>query len=107
MRIDLNARTTINLDKDGLIKLPRSRGDAILCTHGAVWVTEDNLAHDIELQEGDRYVSKGAGPVIVQAFEASAFRVVSSPAMEWSLTRIAHRIVIALRMPRAWRFVAS
>ncbi len=106
MRIDLNARTAINLDKDALIKLPRSRGDTLTCTRGLLWVTEDNLPHDTVLQEGQRYVSKGAGPVIVNAFEASTFRVMSCKAGNGLRARIAYQMAWAWRAFRAETFVA-
>jgi Protein of unknown function (DUF2917) len=97
MRIDLNARTAINLEKDEFIELPRSPGHAVVCTRGALWVTEINLPHDHALREGDRYVSKGAGPVAVQAFESSAFRVVECDRTACWLPRIAHRIIGIVR----------
>lgn len=101
MRIDLNAGAAINLDKDAFIKLPRSLGDTIICTHGAVWVTEDKLPDDIELHQGDGYASKGAGTVFVQAFEQSTVRVVSRAVPEGRLARIAYQMAWAWRALRA------
>ncbi|MFM9884085.1 MAG: DUF2917 domain-containing protein [Burkholderiales bacterium] len=97
MRIDLNARTAIELDKNALIKLPRSRGDSIICTRGLLWVTEDNCPHDIALKQGERYISKGAGAVIVNAFEASTFRVVAREARRGLIARIAYQIASVWR----------
>ncbi|MFN0302696.1 MAG: DUF2917 domain-containing protein [Burkholderiales bacterium] len=107
MRIELNARAAIELDKDALMKLPRSRGDTVICTRGILWVTEDNRPHDIVLQVGERYVSKGAGPVIVNAFQASAFRVApTESATSWT-SHIAHRMSSAFRARAVAKFAAS
>ena len=107
MRIDLNARTAIELDKNALITLPRCRGDSVICTRGILWVTEDNRPHDIVLREGERYISKGAGPVIVNAFEASTFRVALSSAPDGWITRIAHRMSSAFRARALGKFAVS
>lgn len=104
MRIDLNARTAINFDKQALIKLPRSHGNAIVCTHGALWITETNLPHDISLRAGERFISNGAGPVFVGACGASAFRIVPIDSGTSWLTRIAYQIAWAWRGWRAQTF---
>ncbi len=99
MRIDLNARAAINLDKDAFIKLPRSLGDTIICTRGILWVTEDYLPQDNLLRAGDRYVSKGTGALFVNALDPSAFRVAPNEAANGWVARVAHQIAWTWRAP--------
>ena len=97
MRIDLNTRTAIHLDKDALIKLPRTRGTKIICTNGALWVTEDHMPQDIGLGVGECYISTGAGAVFVGALGPSSFRVVASERRNRWLANIAYQIGCAFR----------
>jgi len=49
-------------------------GDAITCTNGVLWVTQEGDPEDYLLKKGERFVANRFGLVLVQAFEDAACR---------------------------------
>ncbi len=50
-------------------------GDAILCTRGALWITQAGDWRDYLLQQGEEFVAGRRGLVVVQALADSAYRI--------------------------------
>jgi hypothetical protein len=49
-------------------------GDAIVCRHGVLWVTQEGDPEDYMLRKGERFVANRQGVVLVQAINESACR---------------------------------
>jgi hypothetical protein len=50
------------------------RGDAILVTHGILWVTQEGDPQDYVIVEGERFVANRHGTVVVEALTDAAMR---------------------------------
>jgi hypothetical protein len=50
------------------------QGDAIVCRHGALWVTQAGDPEDYMLRKGERFVASREGVVLVQAINEAACR---------------------------------
>ncbi len=49
-------------------------GDVIVCTRGVLWVTQKGDPEDYLLKEGERFVAKRLGLVVIQTFDDPACR---------------------------------
>ena len=65
-----------HLPRHGLLRLPRTRGRAVVCVDGCLWITVDDDPRDIVLGPGERHVFDGKAPALVTAFEPSALLLV-------------------------------
>jgi hypothetical protein len=50
-------------------------GDALLCTCGILWVTQEDDIEDYFLQRGDIFIAKREGLVVVEALTESIYRL--------------------------------
>jgi hypothetical protein len=59
-------------------------GDAIIATCGVLWVTQSGDPEDYMLKQGEAFVAKRQGTVVVEAFTPAAYRVTDRSQMyEW------------------------
>lgn len=63
------------LDKRRIYRLARPLGCRIECIAGVLWITHDRDCKDVFLEAGQQHVSDRRTPMLVQALEASHFRV--------------------------------
>lgn len=64
------------LDEQAVGRLPGLHtGDAIVCTSGILWVTQEGDPEDYLLQDGDAFVANCQGLVVVQALTKATYRL--------------------------------
>jgi len=67
------------LGPQAVVRLPAMHsGDAIVCTCGILWVTQEGDPEDYVLQKGSAFVANRQGVVVVQALTKAAYRLSSS-----------------------------
>jgi len=71
---------TLMLAAGELVRLPAGACATIVCSRGAVWVTQDGERRDLVLSAGQSAELGDRGLVLVQAFEPSRIRVQAAPA---------------------------
>jgi len=65
-----------HLDSRAVERLPGVQtGDAIFCTGGILWVTQENDPEDYLLQKSSRFVASRQGVVVIQAFTEAEYRL--------------------------------
>jgi len=87
---------TLMLAAGELLRLPAGACATIVCSSGAVWVTQDGELRDLVLSAGESAEIGNRALVLVQAFERSLIRVQAAPA------GCAARQREASRAPRRW-----
>ncbi len=64
------------LDPQAVERLARVQpGDAIVCTGGVLWVTQEGDPEDYLLQKGGVFIASRLGAVVVQALGKAAYRL--------------------------------
>jgi hypothetical protein len=67
------------LDPQAVERLPGMQpGDAIVCTCGMLWVTQEGDPEDYVLQKGSAFVAKRQGVVVVQTLTKATYRLSSN-----------------------------
>ena len=67
------------LDPQAVERLPGMQpGDAIVCTCGILWVTQEGDPEDYVLQKGSAFVAKRQGVVVVQTLTKATYRLSSN-----------------------------
>lgn len=74
MEIDLD-EITIQLTKANLISLPDAEGSTVAVLWGSVWITQDGILRDYELNAGESFTIRGDGKILISAFENSALAI--------------------------------
>ncbi|HEV8644028.1 MAG TPA: DUF2917 domain-containing protein [Burkholderiales bacterium] len=74
MKIDLD-EITIQLTKGNLISLPDAEGSTVAVLWGSVWITQEGIWRDYELNDGESFTSRGDGKILISAFENSALTI--------------------------------
>lgn len=80
---NMNATVTQNGQKTGEQRMSAREierlagvrtGDAIVCTTGILWVTQEGDPEDYMLKQGEKFVANRHGVVVVQAMTEAACR---------------------------------
>lgn len=66
MKVELQAGT-IQLRPQELLKITDGAGSTICTRQGALWITEQDLAHDVVLEQGDCHELRNPGLALVSA----------------------------------------
>jgi hypothetical protein len=61
-----------SLARDSLLRLPDTRGRAVVCLEGCLWITVDDDPRDVVLQPGERHVFDRPGRALVSALLPSS-----------------------------------
>lgn len=77
MDIDLD-QITIPLAKGSLISLPHAEGSTVAVLWGSVWITQDGIRRDYQLNGGESFAIRGDGRILISAFERSALTILQS-----------------------------
>lgn len=70
----------LSLGAQEAVTLEHAPGATIGVERGIVWITEEGNLDDFILHAGDAHAVRGAGPVVIQAFQPSSLRVAGLPA---------------------------
>jgi hypothetical protein len=65
-----------SLARDALLRIPDTRGRAVVCLDGWLWITLDGDPRDIVVRAGERHVFEGPGRALVSALEPSSLLIV-------------------------------
>lgn len=74
MEIDLG-EISIELSNSDLISLPDAEGSTVAVLWGSVWITQDGIRRDYELNAGESFTIRGDGKILISAFENSALTI--------------------------------
>ena len=98
-----SSANVVRLDANKLAVIRSGRRVNITCLEGVLWITEDWNPADVALRPGETFKSTNAGRIIIDAFEASTYRMTvdSSPWWSRALRVVADRISLAIRASRA------
>ena len=69
---------SLNLARQGMLKLPNGAPVSVSCLEGAVWITLDNDVRDIVLEAGDAFTAPAHRQAIVYALKASRIAVTAA-----------------------------
>jgi hypothetical protein len=70
---------SVFLQEGELSSFQARKGDAVVCLHGAVWLTQSGDSTDYVLQTGERFVAARSGKVVIQALSAAHLCVPRTP----------------------------
>ena len=95
----------ISVDPEQAIFLKRRSIQTIHCIERQLWLTQEGLADDIILSDGENITLRGRGLIAVQALSGRALFMVKRPAsLLSSISRAVTRLIDALRRanPPCW-----
>lgn len=74
MKSDID-QSTIQLTQGNLFSLPNAQGSTVAVLWGSVWLTQDGIQRDYELNAGESFTIHAKGKAVISAFENSALTI--------------------------------
>lgn len=68
-------RAALELDRNQLVKLRGARGVRLACRKGRLWVTQEGIARDDFLDEGQSLMLETDGTVVIEAVWAAGVTI--------------------------------
>jgi hypothetical protein len=68
-------QSRVGLERDQLIAVRDGKGVRVLCLRGSLWITQEQSAKDVILENGDSFVIDSPGLTLVMALRPAALRI--------------------------------
>lgn len=69
----------LDLSPNQVVPVPTAAGTIVVCVKGSLWLTQEGEWRDLVLLEGMRFVSAGAGRIVISALDTASEALVYAP----------------------------
>jgi len=68
-------QSRLGLERDQLIAVRDGKGARVVCLRGSLWITQEQSATDVLLENGESFVIDSSGLTLVMALRPAALRI--------------------------------